>query len=37
VRDRLLARFGDAASCRYGPVEGGGFRVTLTMPVVRND
>jgi two-component system, LytTR family, sensor kinase len=37
VRDRLLARFGDAASCRYGPVEGGGFRVVLTMPVVRND
>ena len=37
VRERLLARFGDAASCRYGPVEGGGFRVTLTMPVVRND
>ena len=37
VRDRLLARFGDAASCRYGPVDGGGFRVTLTMPVVRND
>jgi hypothetical protein len=37
VRDRLLARFGDAASCRYGPIEGGGFRVVLTMPVVRND
>jgi two-component system, LytTR family, sensor kinase len=37
VRDRLFARFGDAARCSYGPVEGGGFRVVLTMPVVRND
>jgi two-component system, LytTR family, sensor kinase len=37
VRDRLLARFGDAASCSFGPIEGGGFRVVLTMPVVRND
>jgi two-component sensor histidine kinase len=36
VRDRLLARFGDAASCRYGPTEEGGFRVTLTMPLVGN-
>ncbi len=36
VRDRLLARFGDAASCRYGPREEGGFKVTLTMPLVRN-
>ena len=37
VRDRLAARFGDAAACRYGPVEGGGFQVTITMPLVRDD
>jgi hypothetical protein len=36
VRDRLLARFGDGASCRYGPTENGGFKVTLTMPLVLN-
>ena len=33
VRDRLAARFGDRASCRWGPLPGGGFRVTLTMPI----
>ena len=37
VRDRLKARFGDAAGCSYGPIESGGFQVVLTMPVVRND
>ena len=37
VRDRLEARFGNAANCSYGPSEGGGFRVVMTMPVVRND
>jgi len=34
VRDRLAARFGDRASCRWGPLPGGGFRVTLTMPKI---
>ena len=33
VRDRLAARFGDRAGCRWGPLPGGGFRVTLTMPI----
>ena len=33
VRDRLAARFGDRASCRWGPLPGGGFRVTLMMPI----
>lgn len=37
VRDRLRARFGDAASLSSGAIEGGGFRVVITMPVVRND
>jgi len=36
VRDRLAARFGDEASCRWGPTPGGGFRVELTMPLVRH-
>ncbi len=36
VRDRLLARFGDKASCRWGPLPGGGFSVILAMPMVRH-
>ena len=36
VRDRLAARFGDAASCLWGPIPGGGFRVELTMPLIRH-
>lgn len=36
VRDRLAARFGDAASCQWGPLPGGGFRVELAMPLVRH-
>lgn len=36
VRDRLLARFGPAASCRWGPRPGGGFAVILSLPVVRH-
>jgi two-component system sensor histidine kinase AlgZ len=35
VRDRLAARFGDAAHCASGPRGGGGFAVTLTMPAER--
>lgn len=37
VSDRLRARFGEEASCRYGPLPNGGFGVTLFMPLIRND
>jgi len=33
VSQRLEARWGSRASCRYGPVTGGGYKVSLTMPV----
>ena len=33
VSQRLEARRGSRASCRYGPVTGGGYKVSLTMPV----
>ena len=33
VCERLTARFGDAAECQSGPLPGGGYRVTLTMPL----
>jgi two-component system, LytTR family, sensor kinase len=36
VCQRLEARWGDRASCRYGPINGGGFKVSLTMPVETN-
>jgi LytS/YehU family sensor histidine kinase len=36
VRDRLVARFGEAGSCRWGPMPGGGFAVRLSMPMVWN-
>jgi hypothetical protein len=36
VRDRLAARFGDASGVRWGPRAGGGFAVTLFMPVTRH-
>ncbi len=29
---RLKARFGDAASCTFGPLEGGGYEVCMTLP-----
>lgn len=35
VRDRLAARFGEAAAMMWGPRPGGGFGVTLTMPITR--
>ncbi|MFZ2998269.1 sensor histidine kinase [Sphingobium sp.] len=35
VRDRLSARFGAAGRIVYGPREGGGFAVDLTLPIVR--
>ena len=36
VRDRLAARFGEGAACRWGPAIGGGFAVTLYMPLTRD-
>ncbi|WP_414819830.1 histidine kinase [Sphingomonas sp. Root710] len=36
VTDRLKARFGDEAACRYGPLPNGGFGVTIFMPLIRN-
>src|SRR5690348_2259256 len=33
VCQRLDARFGARASCRFGPMTGGGFKVSITMPV----
>ena len=36
VCQRLEARFGSRASCRYGPMASGGYKVSLTMPVETN-
>jgi len=36
VCQRLDARFGSRASCRFGPMTGGGFKVSITMPVETN-
>lgn len=36
VCQRLSARFGAAASCDFGARPGGGFKVTLSMPLVTN-
>ena len=36
VTDRLKARFGGEAACRYGPLANGGFGVTIFMPLIRN-
>ena len=36
VCERLKARFGAAAQCYSGPQRGGGFRVTIIMPLVTN-
>jgi two-component system LytT family sensor kinase len=33
VCQRLDARFGSRASCRFGPMTGGGYKVSLTLPV----
>ncbi|HEY8591583.1 MAG TPA: histidine kinase [Sphingomicrobium sp.] len=33
VIQRLEARFGNRASCRFGPMTGGGFKVSITMPI----
>jgi sensor histidine kinase YesM len=34
VRDRLVARYGDAAECAFWRRDEGGFRVELAMPLV---
>ena len=34
VCERLTARYGEAASCRFGPREEGGFCVALTLPLL---
>ncbi|HYG48312.1 MAG TPA: histidine kinase [Allosphingosinicella sp.] len=34
VCERLAARFGGDAACEHGPLPGGGWRVTLSMPVL---
>lgn len=36
VCQRLEARWGSHASCRYGPMNSGGYKVSLTMPVETN-
>ena len=36
VRDRLAARFGDAATVTSGPVSGGGYQTQLRIPLVRH-
>jgi LytS/YehU family sensor histidine kinase len=36
VSERLETRFGNKASCRFGPMASGGYKVTLTMPVETN-
>jgi two-component system LytT family sensor kinase len=36
VCQRLEARFGGRASCRFGPMTGGGYKVALTLPVETN-
>ena len=33
VAQRLDARFGSRASCRFGPMTDGGFKVAITMPI----
>ncbi|MBA2467457.1 MAG: histidine kinase [Sphingomonas sp.] len=37
VCERLEARFGKAALCQFGPLEGGGYRVVMTLPLDRTD
>ncbi|MEO5972932.1 MAG: histidine kinase [Sphingomicrobium sp.] len=37
VCQRLQARFGRAATCEFGPLAGGGYRVAMTLPLDRTD
>ena len=36
VCQRLDARFGSRATCRFGPMTGGGYKVAITMPIETN-
>ena len=36
VCQRLEARFGSRSTCRFGPMTGGGYKVSLTLPVEIN-
>jgi hypothetical protein len=37
VCERLRARFGSAAQCEFGPIDEGGYRVVMTLPLDRTD
>ena len=37
VCERLAARFGNAAQCEFGPIDDGGYRVAMTLPLDRTD
>jgi hypothetical protein len=37
VCERLRARFGSAAQCVFGPIDEGGYRVVMTLPLDRTD
>jgi len=37
VCQRLEARWGSRASCRSGPMTGGGYKVALTIPIELHD
>ena len=37
VCQRLEARFGSRAECRFGPIDGGGYKVTLILPIETDD
>ena len=37
VCERLRARFGNAAQCEFGPIDGGGYRVVMMLPLDRTD
>lgn len=37
VCQRLEARFGNRANCRFGPLAAGGYKVSLTLPVESRD
>ena len=36
VRERLLTRYGPSAGCEWGPADGGGFAVSLWLPLARD-
>jgi two-component system LytT family sensor kinase len=37
VCERLRARFGTAVQCEFGPIDEGGYRVVMTLPLDRTD